>query len=69
MKLNKAMTEALYELFGPNGQRTATITTNTVRFRAFKELERCGLVKINKVPTSDYECLREVVRTMDNHGT
>lgn len=65
MKLSKAMAEALCELFGPNPTKFATVSTDTLRFRAFQELERHGLVKITKPESATYDCLRNVSRTMD----
>lgn len=45
------MGEALFSLFGPNGQDVPVHSSETFRLAAFKELERHGIVKI--VPSND----------------
>lgn len=43
-KLSKAMGEALYSLYGPNGHDTPVHISETKRLAAFMELARHGLV-------------------------
>lgn len=54
------MGEALYSLFGPNGQDVPVHTSERKRFNAFLELERHGLVEVKAV-TADglYNVIRQ----------
>lgn len=53
MQLSKAMGEALYSLFGPNGQNVPVHTGEKKLLEAFKELERHGIVELRHTPHSD----------------
>jgi len=45
-QLSKAMGEALFSLFGPNGHSVPVHKSETARLAAFMELQRHGIVEI-----------------------
>ncbi len=58
-QLSKAMGEALYSLFGPNGQSVPVHKSETARLAAFMELQRHGIVEIRAtVEVGLYNVLR-----------
>lgn len=58
-QLSKAMGEALYSLYGPNGQDVPVHKSETKRLEAFMELAQHGLVYLQ---AQDVEGLFNVVR-------
>lgn len=49
-QLSKAMSEALYSLFGPNGQSVPVHKSENARLAAFMELQRHGIVELRATP-------------------
>ena len=70
MKLGKKMGELLYDLFGPNGSDQMVTTGphgGKIRMAACRELERHGIVKLEK--SDKWECLWNVRRVITSNKT